>query len=290
MRRDPYENRWRKKALLLAGVAAILAICIFVLAYKGRADKKTYEAALAEQEEMQKGEKTEDTKGTEAREEETVEEENSTEAGLENGRQENPSRVNGEANGQGTEREGVSYTDEEIQQDGMETISILNLDEYAKATLGENAKLLEQALASFVKDRHLDATEAVIFHVMVPMSDPQSIHYYVRLEDSKDTLALLAYHPRENLVTASICNYTEAEVMEEIWENSGPAQRDVPPGEAEALQQNTAQQESAQEGTRSTQESVSGESKSAEEIYQGKSEPTEISNGKEAQDGAFGKD
>lgn len=293
MRKDPFENRWRKKVFLLAGVAVILALCIFALAYKGSADRRAYEATLSKQGEIQKGKGAEETKGTDAMEKgvddkETIARKSGVKTEPDYEIQKNDPGINEEGNGQGIGGD-TGQTALNMRQ-GETAICIQNLEEYAKAVMGENAELLEQALVSFVKERHLDVTEAVIFHVMVPMSDPQSIHYYVRLEDGKGTLVLLAYHPRENLVTASACNYTEAEVMEEIWENNGPVQRDITPEEEAAFQQGEEQKEETQNGDQTGQEHLSGDPKPEEGAAQGVQDPVmETGNKKGEQDGAFGK-
>ena len=121
-------------------------------------------------------------------------------------------------------------------------VSIINLDEYATRLMGDNTKLLKERLEEWVKDYQLNAEEGTIIHVMVPQSDPQSINFYIRLSDERASLVLLAYHPRENVVTASQCNYTEEEIANEVWEaDNGPAVRDVSP-EQDTPQQNVTEQ------------------------------------------------
>lgn len=119
---------------------------------------------------------------------------------------------------------------ENTDQEKSDTdICIVNLEEFAEALMGENTYLLTERLAGWVEENQLNAKEGTIFHVMVPESDPQSINFYIRLSDKRSSLVMLSYHPRENIVTASICNYTEDEIKNEVWEaDNGPAQRDVP--------------------------------------------------------------
>lgn len=107
-------------------------------------------------------------------------------------------------------------------------IPITNLEESAAEVLGKQAYLLEERLTEWVKEEQSDAEGGSIFHVSVPLSDPQSICFYVKLADERGSLVLLSYHPREKLVTASRCSYTQEEVKAEVWEDNGPAQRDVP--------------------------------------------------------------
>ena len=44
---------------------------------------------------------------------------------------------------------------------------------------------------------------------------------------------MLAYHPRENFVTAGLCQYSEQEVLSEAWSDNGPAERGAKDGPAE---------------------------------------------------------
>lgn len=117
----------------------------------------------------------------------------------------------------------------ESDQEKSGTVCIVNLDEFAETLMGENKYLLTERLGEWIKENQLNTQEGTIFHVMVPESDPQSINFYLRLSDKRGSLVMLSYHPRENIVTASICNYTEEEIKNEIWEaDNGPAERDVP--------------------------------------------------------------
>lgn len=153
---------------------------------------------------------------------------------------------------------GLENSSENVPESGTEKkeeVTITNLDEYATRIMGENTKLLNQRLTEWEKDYQLNADEGTIIHVMVPKSDPQSINFYIRLSDERGSLVLLAYHPRENVVTASQCNYTEEEIVNEVWEgDNGPAVRDVSPEqdtpqnmtEQGEVVQDTNQQEGAQ--------------------------------------------
>lgn len=123
-----------------------------------------------------------------------------------------------------------SGTQEEEQSEKHE-IEITNLNEYATRIMGENTGLLNKRLTEWAEEYQLDVSTGNIIHVMVPKSDPQSINFYIRLSDERGSLVLLAYHPRENIVTASRCDYTEEEILNEVWENNGPAVRDVSPEE-----------------------------------------------------------
>ena len=99
--------------------------------------------------------------------------------------------------------------------------------EKALPIMDKNIGLLEERLNEWAAEMNLKASTAEIFHVMVPQSDPQSIQFYIRLDDKKQTKAMLAYHPRENVVTASSCQYSEAEILGEVWEDNGPDIRDA---------------------------------------------------------------
>lgn len=128
-----------------------------------------------------------------------------------------------------------------------ETVAIANLQVYATPSMGQSAALLEQSLSRYVAQQQLAATGGIIVHVMVPDSDPESVYYYVQLNDPAGTICLLTYHPREDVVTASACSYSLEEVLAESWQSDAPAIRDVPPEEDAVYQEGQAAQEAAPE-------------------------------------------
>lgn len=121
--------------------------------------------------------------------------------------------------------------------------AISNLDIYAIPSMGQSAALLEQSLSQYVSEQQLAATGGTIVHVMVPDSDPESVYYYVQLDDPAGTICLLAYHPREDVVTASACSYSLEEVLAESWQSDAPAIRDVPPEEDIMYEEEQAREE-----------------------------------------------
>ena len=127
---------------------------------------------------------------------------------------------------------GTQKEEQSEEQPEKQKTEITNLDEYAARIMGENKDLLNERLTEWMEDYQLEVKEGTIIHVMVPASDPQSINFYIRLPDERGSLVLLTYHPRENIVTASQCSYTEEEIQAEVWEaDNGPAVRDVSPQE-----------------------------------------------------------
>lgn len=142
------------------------------------------------------------------------------------------------------EKETAGEMETEINQETKtEKVSICNLKEYAGEVMGDNAVLLEQRLGKWKKENKLEVTEGIIFQVLIPDSDTQSINFYLSLNDVKESIVLLSYHPRENIVTASNCQYTKEEILNEIWEDNGPMKRDVPDSGTEEQKEQEEQEE-----------------------------------------------
>lgn len=196
MRRTTDRSKLKWKILILIGAVLLLIGSIFLRQYERKKAREDYE----------KYEKQES--GTEAKEERKKE-------------------------GMDKEREADHPKEESARQKETEeekdaAVHITNLEKYATDLMGGNAVLLERSLGGWAKEKHLAAASAVILNVMIPEDDPQSISFYIRMEDEEGSLVTLSYHPRENVVTASDCTYTEEEIQAEAWEGNGPGQRDVP--------------------------------------------------------------
>lgn len=174
------------------------------------------------------------------------------------------------------EKEADSQLDTELLQEstqaissrtGADAVAIANLQVYATPSMGQSAALLEQSLSQYVSDQQLAAAGGNIVHVMVPDSDPESVYYYVQLDDPAGTICLLTYHPREDVVTASACSYSLEEVLSESWQSNAPASRDVPPEEDAVYQEGQAAQQAAPEAAPGTVEDPSaGSGAGTEEV------------------------
>ena len=219
--------KW-KVILLIVGITSMVGLVIFQYNKKEKAE----EEKMTEQEELQKESQNQDKKEIQK------------------------PGANGE---EGTKEKGTGgNVPDSGTQDEEKKVEITNLDEYASKLMGKNTGLLEERLAEWVEDYQMEVKEGIIIHVMVPASDPQSINFYIRLSDERGSLVLLTYHPRENIVTASQCSYTEEEIQAEVWEaDNGPAVRDVssqedtggnPEGENGSMEGGSMEQEGEQTG------------------------------------------
>lgn len=196
--------KW-KVILLIVGIASMVGLVVFQYNKKERKEERKVTA----QEEIQKGNQNKEG----IQKPEGSGEEGTKEKG-----------TAGNVPDSGTQDEGTTAAPAKVE--------ITNLDEYASKLMGKNTGLLRERLAEWMEDYQLEIKEGTIIHVMVPASDPQSINFYIRLSDERGSLVLLTYHPRENIVTASQCSYTEEEIQAEVWEaDNGPAVRDVSPEE-----------------------------------------------------------
>ena len=111
---------------------------------------------------------------------------------------------------------------------GSGSVKIANLDEYAAPVMGRDAALLEESLASYAASSGVTAAGGVIIHVMVPEDSPDSVAFFVRLDDAADTIAMLTWDAERRTVAAAGCSYTEEEIRNEAWAGGGPAERDIP--------------------------------------------------------------
>ncbi len=213
---NSYGNSLKWKVLLLI-LGILLMVGLVVFQYRKR--EKTDEKRAIAQEEVQEK--------------------------IQNQKEETKEKSDG-AGENGVREDVPKFGTQEEEQSEKQEIEITNLDEYATRIMGENTSLLNKRLTEWAEEYQLDVSTGNIIHVMVPKSDPQSINFYIRLSDERGSLVLLAYHPRENVVTASRCDYTEEEIINEVWENNAPAVRDVSPEEDTG---GNAEGENAEAGT-----------------------------------------
>ena len=197
-KRNVYRNKLRWKLLLLFGAILLLIAAIFLRQREREKAKAEYEASIKQEREGKNQE--EEWKGEFGEEQETEDRFLDTE-------------------------ETTGLQDEKGEE--TVTVHIRNLEEYAADLMGDDTGLLEESLGNWVVEKHLDAESAAILNVMIPENDPQSIHFYIRMDDGEGSLVLLSYQPGEKVVTASDCDYTEEEILAEAWEGNGPGQRDV---------------------------------------------------------------
>lgn len=107
-------------------------------------------------------------------------------------------------------------------------VSIDNLNEYVSVLESEKQQQFLESLTNFVKEEGIAAESGTIFYTMVPENDQESVSYFVSLGGEPEVICQLSYHTREKIVTASKSTYTREEIENEVWQNNGPDERDVP--------------------------------------------------------------
>lgn len=220
---DYNRSNLKWKLAVLAAVMILLVVLVIVQAGQRRKERREYQETMKQtriQEQEEKKENTDSQSASQKEDQDNMAKENTDQNDADQ-------EINGQ-NDTGQKNAGAQSTKADQKGSGID-VCIVNLDEFAETVMGENTYLLTERLEGWIEENQLNAKKGTIFHVMVPESDPQSINFYLRLSDKRGSLVMLSYHPRENIVTASICNYTEEEIKDEVWEaDNGPAERDVP--------------------------------------------------------------
>lgn len=216
MKKDLRRSRMglRGKLVILVSCVGIF-FCILTVQMHDRTAKNQSRESLGKEEERSENDRKKAGDG----------------AGSETGSGEDQGKADG--GGDKPKADGGKAEDESIQLNkDVFTVDITNLEE-ALCVMDKNIVLLEERLNDWAAEKNVKGSSAEIFHVMVPQSDPQSIQFYLKLDDKKQSLVMLAYHPRENVVTASSCQYSEEEIIQEVWEDNGPDIRDAKEAEGE---------------------------------------------------------
>ncbi len=123
----------------------------------------------------------------------------------------------------GTELESESVI-ESVPNFGTK-VKISNLEEFATPLLKDKDTLLEVKLSEYVTDNNLSQTEGMIIHVMIPEENVNQLYFFCRL--SSEEIVLLVFDRQTNTVTAARCDYSEEEILNEVWEGIAPSDRDI---------------------------------------------------------------
>lgn len=106
------------------------------------------------------------------------------------------------------------------------SVSIINLYEAATPLLDDKATLLEVKLSEYVEDNNWEVKEGRIIHVMVPDENIEQVYFFCKLS-IKEEIVLLTYDRVSGTVIAAKCEYSEEEVLNEVWEGISPSDRDI---------------------------------------------------------------
>ena len=202
MKRNTQNTSIRGKiAVLVVGLFLLIGVVIFQQ-YQSTGEQEQYEDYRKEQKEEEQEKKETDRAEKEKEEKEETDEEKSV--------QDNP--------------------EEEAQTPFAD---ITNLPAFATPVMGMYDGLLKEALSSWITEYELEAKTGAILTAVTPQDDPQATEFYLKLDDAKGSLVKLTWHPRERVVTASRCGYTQEEIEAGIGRDNGPESRDITPQEEE---------------------------------------------------------
>lgn len=116
----------------------------------------------------------------------------------------------------------------DMELEKKEVIRITNFGNYFSASLNNEDQFCE-CLSQHVRLKGYDATCGSIFHVSEISSEPDSMQYYVQLNDPMQSIIILTWHENEQVFTSSKCNFLREDVINECWNFSQPIMRDVSP-------------------------------------------------------------
>ena len=202
MKRNTQNTSIRGKvAVLVVGLFLLIGVVIFQQ-YQSTGEQEQYEDYRKEQKEEEQEKKETDRAEKEKEEKEETNGEKSV--------QDNP--------------------EEEAQTPFAD---ITNLSAFATPVMGMYDGLLKEALSSWITEYELEAETGEILTAVTPQDDPQTTEFYLKLDDAKGSLVKLTWHPRERVVTASRCGYTQEEIEAGIGRDNGPESRDITPQEEE---------------------------------------------------------
>ena len=115
-------------------------------------------------------------------------------------------------------------TNEAVPNFGTE-FSITNIEDVAVPMLESKASLLEVKLSEYVKEKSLEVTSGEILHVMIPEDNVNQLYFFCKI--SAEEIVLLVFDRISDTVTAAKCDYSEEEILNEVWEGIAPSDRDI---------------------------------------------------------------
>lgn len=120
------------------------------------------------------------------------------------------------------EESSLKYVDENESQNVPNFGTIIsNLDRYVVPLLKDNSYMLEESLKEFLPE----VVTAEIFYVIVPEEDKDKTCFFVKTPD-EEQVVVLTYSWMNQEVEASWSEYTEDEILSEVWNGSQPQYRD----------------------------------------------------------------
>lgn len=113
-------------------------------------------------------------------------------------------------------------TDEEI------ATTLKNMEVFVTPLLDENSVLVAECWKDFCNKNSLanDSQDAELFYVTIPEENKDELWFFAKV-NSENQIIKFVYERETCDVSAQFCEYTEEEVVNEVWQGNAPAIRDV---------------------------------------------------------------
>lgn len=176
-----------------------------------------------------------------------------------------------------TETEEEKETEPSQEIESTTAFNIKNREEFIDPIMGYFAGRANTQVQAFVKQNNLSATEAECLDCAVAQDVPSDTEFYLKLNDSAETLLTARYDPSSATVAVSYCTYTKEQIEQKVWAlDNGPAERDTTETSTAGTQKvsGTVQESSEYMWTGNEQNTSGTQAKTSQNISQSTSQNT----------------
>lgn len=105
-------------------------------------------------------------------------------------------------------------------------VIIKKFDEQVVRMLGDNSDLVERAILKYIQTSLDDISEAEIFYATASDDEDVSLTFFCKFVGTDEIISVVFDYGTES-VSVVECDYTEKEILSEVWQGDAPAIRDV---------------------------------------------------------------